>query len=436
MRGYVLVLLFSLAVARVDATSRIEGRWTGFQGVEETQQSIGLTVDGAGSGAIATVDFPASGFVRIPLMQLVADGNSLEGRFWSYFHQGTLHVELEGEVLAGTITTKNYTAELRLERNTRIPERTETGVTFQSPGATLAGRLFMPGGDGPHPGIVLVDGSGDTHRPFLYWYAEWFCDLGFAVLLYDKRGCGGSTGNWHEVGFDGLADDVVAATAFLRKQPQVDPRRIGWWGISQAGWVMPMAATRPDPPAFMIVVSGGGVTVEREGHWDAEYFLPRHGFGPDVLEQAQAYISLDDRVTRTGKGLEEQKAAYARIKDEPWFDIAQLRAPLPMTAWFRPWYRSIMDVDHRPFVAGLTMPVVWFYGDDDDTFPSVEAAGMIREIGAANGRSFDVHMLPKTGHMMLVSPGPDAAIPVGQLNGKYLDAMQRWVLDRAGLPPK
>ena len=119
--------------------------------------------------------------------------------------------------------------------------RTEA-VRFQSGDVTLAGTLFIPDERGRHPAIVLFHGSGPEPRnPSV---ADWFARHGVIVLTYDKRGVGESTGDFRAVSFTELADDGLAAIQLLRARPDVDAERIGVWGLSQGGWLGPLAASR------------------------------------------------------------------------------------------------------------------------------------------------------------------------------------------------
>ena len=94
-----------------------------------------------------------------------------------------------------------------------------------------------------------------------------------ATLCFDKRGVGQSTGTFVFVGakdsiavFDDLAGDMAAGVAFLRTRPEIDAKRIGLAGVSQAGWIMPLAA-RKAQPAFMVLMVGPTVSVGLEGFY-------------------------------------------------------------------------------------------------------------------------------------------------------------------------
>jgi alpha-beta hydrolase superfamily lysophospholipase len=104
---------------------------------------------------------------------------------------------------------------------------------------------------GKHPAVILVHGSGAENRAYVLPFARFLVRRGAAVLGYDKRGVGGSTGDWKTASFEDLADDVVAAFEYLKSRRDIDPAQIGLLGVSQAGWVMPLAAVRAKNVAFL-----------------------------------------------------------------------------------------------------------------------------------------------------------------------------------------
>ena len=101
----------------------------------------------------------------------------------------------------------------------------------------LAGTIALPEGPGPHPAVVFLHGSGPVTRAGAADYAERFAGIGLASLRFDKRGTGSSTGSWANSSLEDLARDAVVALDHLRGLPEIDPARVGFWGVSQAGWV-------------------------------------------------------------------------------------------------------------------------------------------------------------------------------------------------------
>src|SRR5262249_35756791 len=140
-------------------------------------------------------------------------------------------------------------------------ERTDL-VQFSNGDVRLEGTLISPATSEKHPAIILVHGSGAENREYILPWARFLIRHGVAVLGYDKRGVGGSTGDWNTASFDDLAGDAVAAVAYLKTRSDVDSAAIGVLGVSQAGWIMPIAAVRSPTIAFLISVSGAAVSPE------------------------------------------------------------------------------------------------------------------------------------------------------------------------------
>ena len=132
---------------------------------------------------------------------------------------------------------------------------TREDVRFSNGNARLAGALIRPATGVRHPAIILVPASGPEDREYLLPLVHFLIRHGIAVLGYDKRGVGGSTGDWNTASFDDLAGDASAAFEYLKTRPDIDHRQIGLFGLSQAGWIMPLAAIRTKGLAFLISVS-------------------------------------------------------------------------------------------------------------------------------------------------------------------------------------
>src|SRR5919108_440723 len=133
--------------------------------------------------------------------------------------------------------------QISLRAAVRLPIAREN-VTFPSERATIAGWLWRPAGPGRHPAVVIVHGSGPAVRSqdYLQHVVHLFAPHGLAVLIYDKRGSGRSTGVYpgdspSEPTFRTLSDDVLAGVRYLRSRADIDPARVGLWGLSQGGWV-------------------------------------------------------------------------------------------------------------------------------------------------------------------------------------------------------
>ncbi|TMR09961.1 alpha/beta hydrolase [Nonomuraea zeae] len=194
-------------------------------------------------------------------------------------------------------------------------------VSFQgSGGLTLHGSVVSqaspkPGRPG-RPGVVLVHGAGTgTPREKLLGEAVAFARQGMSVLIYDKRSEGYSL---FTRSYSQLADDALGAVGALRSQPGVDPAKVGIWGLSEGGWVAPIAASRSQDIAFTIVVGANALYPLRQQTWAVAAGLRKAGVAGSLVDQAEPKLY---RVIADGG-----------MFPEPYFDpepvIASVRQPV------------------------------------------------------------------------------------------------------------
>lgn len=149
----------------------------------------------------------------------------------------------------------------------RFDEETITADYTDSQGnkVHLEGTLTYPKGGGKFPTMVLVSGSGQQnrdeeimqHKPFLV-LADYLASRGIAVLRYDDRGVGASTGEVEKADTRLFAEDAEAMFNAVRKNTHVDPKRLGIGGHSEGGAIAPMVAARNKDVKFVVMLAGQG----------------------------------------------------------------------------------------------------------------------------------------------------------------------------------
>jgi dipeptidyl aminopeptidase/acylaminoacyl peptidase len=139
-------------------------------------------------------------------------------------------------------------------------------IYFRNGDLQLAGMIFVPEGEGPFPVSVIIHGSGSSRRANK-WYLSvirYLQENGIAVLLPDKRGSERSEGNWIGADFETLAGDTMAAVDYVRNQKLFTYSGIGLTGMSQGGWIAPIAAVQDKDIAYVVSMSGAGVTTKQQ----------------------------------------------------------------------------------------------------------------------------------------------------------------------------
>jgi uncharacterized protein len=230
----------------------------------------------------------------------------------------------------------------------------EVDVWWRSEGSVLAGTLYLPIEHGSHPAIVFHFGSSKwTRIPFDGTGIPRWVARGVAVLSYDKRGVGKSQGKccpWQDPNyFPLLGNDLLAAVRTIRSHPDIDSARIGLFGFSQGGWVVPTAAAAaPGEIAFTIIGSGPAVPLSEE--------------------------LLFSRLTGDNEcrpsGLPEEEIERRLSED------------------------SLSGFDPTPYLERMEAPGLWVYGNKDTSIPVKRSVATLHRIASELNRDFTVIVLP------------------------------------------
>ena len=144
----------------------------------------------------------------------------------------------------------------------RVPYTNEDIPFTSTDGIRLMGRLSLPESNIPTPAFMMMHGSEQGMRDNFgnKVMAHYMISRGFAILNYDKRGVGDSEGVYQEAASSSNlqrhADDAIAGVEYLAAHPEIDAKRIGLIGFSQAGWIIPLAASQSDLISHMVILSG------------------------------------------------------------------------------------------------------------------------------------------------------------------------------------
>jgi pimeloyl-ACP methyl ester carboxylesterase len=315
----------------------------------------------------------------------------------------------------------------RTAKRVEIEKRED--VRFANRDVQLAGTLIAPSIGGRHPAIVLVHGSGAENRVYMLPWARFLVRRGIAVLGYDKRGVGESTGDWNTAMYEDLAADAVAAVEYLKTRRDVDPAQIGLLGISQAGWIMPLAATRSKDVAFLISISGAGVTPAETTLDQARNELTMRGMPAATVADILALTRLQYEFARTGSGWDAYAAAREKL-------VARMGAPpetaFPGTPDHSQWQviKRTYFYDPEPTLRRLVVPTLAVWGELDNNIvadknkPAWDAA-----LKAAGNRDYTLIVIPKANHAMLEAKvGSNAEMKsLQRFAPSYFTTIQDWL---------
>jgi uncharacterized protein len=333
---------------------------------------------------------------------------------------------------AGAIVSLSWQrgdGEARIAR--RVDVETHEDVAFANRDIRLAGTLISPKRPGKHPAIILVHGSGPENREFILPLARFLIRRGIAVFGYDKRGVGGSTGDWQTASFEDLAGDVVAAFKYLRSRRDIDAKQIGLLGISQAGWIMPIAAVNAPDIAFVISVSGAGVPADETALDHARNEMTASGMRPETVEQILNLTRLQYRFARTGDGWDDYLAARDQL-------AKRLGTPppnYPGTTDDPLWrtMRAFYFFDPGPILRRLKTPTLAIFGElDNNILAEKNKAAWEAALRVAGNRDYLLTIIPAANHgQWQAKVGNDAEEPTLQgFTPAYFATVAEWLARR------
>jgi pimeloyl-ACP methyl ester carboxylesterase len=275
----------------------------------------------------------------------------------------------------------------------------EEEIRFSSGGNTLAGVLVLPASPGPHPAIAFVHGSGclgcndwTSHPPL----REHLARRGIACLCWDKPGVGASTGEWSAQSFHDRAQEAIDAIAFLRGRKDIDRHRVGLWGISQGGWICPLAASLSSDVAFIILVSSPVGTVAEQDLFRVEQGMRADGMPQEDIDRALSFARQRIELIRSAS-FETFDAAQRNVADQRWFtDYVHRLGPRDFA-----FGAKNISYDGRPILERVKCPVLVLVGERDTIVPSRETAPTIKDIlSKAGNPDVTVKTFPGADHFL------------------------------------
>jgi pimeloyl-ACP methyl ester carboxylesterase len=231
-------------------------------------------------------------------------------------------------------------------------------VRFRSGELTLAGTFAVPAAGGPVAAVLMLQGSGQTDRddnakalkidifPQVSAAIE---GQGLATFRFDKRGVGGSEGDYFGSDFDDRLTDAVAAVEWLRARPEVDPARVIALGHSEGAMVAVRLAAGAAPVAGAILLAGAAQAGEQILTWQGRQVA---GSLTGVSKWVVLVLHIDL--------IKSQRKALNRIRSSS-AGVMRIQGRKLNAAWMR----QFMTYDPAPELARVDVPVLAITGERD-----------------------------------------------------------------------
>ncbi|MBY0230488.1 MAG: alpha/beta fold hydrolase [Gemmataceae bacterium] len=405
----------------------LEGVWQGTLDLGAAKLRFVLRFTKKAEKLEGVLDSPDEGLAGLPLTRIEVKGEQVrfELRATRAVVEGKLderHTELKGEWKQGpkplpiVFKRTDKPAVLARPQTPKKPypyEEHEVVFENKKAGVKLAGTLTLPKGKGKVPAVLLVTGSGPQdrdetilgHKPFLV-IADHLTRRGIAVLRYDDRGVGKSTGDHGKATTADFADDARAGIAFLKGHERIDPERVGLAGHSEGG-IIGASLGASKEVSFLVLLAGsafpGADILRQQGqalakavgadkeqqrrqlvfHETAFKALATHADNREALKMFSAAMKAE---------LEKADLMGAKAEDV----LKHLEGQFRIVS--SPWFRHFIAHDPRPDLRKAVCPVLALIGEKDlqilpgDNLPEFRKA-------LKDNKDATVKELPKLNHL-------------------------------------
>ena len=243
--------------------------------------------------------------------------------------------------------------------------------------------------------------------------ADFLTREGIAVLRYDDRGVGGSTGSVSEATSIDFAGDVVAAVRFLKQREDISHSQIGAIGHSEGGIIAPIAAQSGEL-AFVVLLAGTAMTGAEILFDQGDLILAANGASDEERKAQRKTQEMVMQAIRTDEGWDELKALLIEqgmasledmpaeqrvaIEDPETFVRNQVNTQLEFTR--STWFRAFIDYDPVPALEQLQVPALAIFGELDLQVPPVSnSAGMEKAFKCSGHENFRIVTLAGANHL-------------------------------------
>jgi pimeloyl-ACP methyl ester carboxylesterase len=409
----------------------IEGIWLGSLKVSGINLRIVFNITKAGEGSYkATMDSPDQGAKDIPVEKVTFADNKVKIEMPNIqgVYDGTLSAE--GTKLNGTWTQAGRVFPLDLDKTEKpvvlnrpqepkppFPYNSEdVSYVNKTEGDTLAGTFTFPKEGGPFAAVVMITGSGAQnrneevfgHKPFLV-ISDYLTRHGIAVLRFDDRGFGKSTGDYKSATSKDFATDVLAGVEYLKTRNEVNKKEIGLIGHSEGGLIAPMVAAKSSDVAFIVLMAGPGLPGDSILIMQAALISKAEGASQDDVAKAEVVNrKIYDIINNEPDSIKAHnditaifEKYYDSLPDSEKAKTGDKNTALKMLSRIEtPWFKYFIKYDPRPTLEKVKCPVLAIDGSKDLQVPPKEDLAAIKEALTKGGnKNFETIELKGLNHL-------------------------------------
>ena len=428
-----IVILASVLITGNCLAQNLEGKWSGILKVQQYELRVIFNISQNGNLYSATLDSPDQGAKDIPIDSVWVEDNTFNYTAESLKMEYTGEISTDNKVIEGTLNQMGIEIPLKLsllEQEEKMTNRPQTPVgpfpykveeiTFENTrdNITLAGTLTLPNEGSDFPSVILISGSGPQdrdeeifeHRPFKI-IADALTKKGIAVLRFDDRGVGESTGIFDEATTADFATDVTFALEYLLGRDDIDPSKIGLIGHSEGGLIAPMVASQKNDISFIVLMAGPGIPCDellilqsakagRLGGMDEDFIIVNSNLQKglyDILKQngndENLEILLKDKLRSSLADIpsEYKPSTESEVESLIESEVKKISSP---------WFSFFIQQDPKDYLEQVSCPVLAINGTlDSQVLAKENLSGIEKTLTKSGNKCFKIIELQGLNHL-------------------------------------
>ena len=417
----IITLLTSFTVTAQDIT----GKWNGALKIQGTQLRLAFNVTKSNDGYSATMDSPDQRVADIPVTNTTFENSKIK---FEIANAGIVYIgELKDSEIVGTFKQSGQEFPMNLSKKAIEKEeakRPQTPVkpypyhseevTFQNTKAniSLSGTLTLPTKEGNFPVVILITGSGPQtrdeeifgHKAFLV-LSDYLTKNGIAVLRYDDRGVGQSTGDFKSATSADFATDVESAIDYLKTRNEINKKKIGLIGHSEGGLIAPIVAVKSKDVAFIALLAGTGIQGDQILLLQQKLIAKASGTSDEEVQKTELENTKVYKIIKQSTTMEQLKIDLTNyykqaLKENPNGMSEDQFVNLMVENLATPWMQYFISYNPVPTLEKVKCPVLAINGAKDLQVPPKEnLEGIKKAVTKGGNKNMTTIELPNLNHL-------------------------------------
>ncbi|TSA27824.1 MAG: alpha/beta fold hydrolase [Ignavibacteriales bacterium] len=468
MKTLLKTFFFSiLSLSQINAQKEILGYWSGNLKMLSMELNFQIKVSKTNKSLEGFINIPSQKVSEYKLPVFTYKKNQIHFELPGSAGVAKFDGKLKADSIKGTLLQAGIKGIFNLvkidqpvkEEKVEIQKKeplpySEEDIAFKSGRILLAGTLTTPKTEGIYPAVILLTGNGPQDRDedvfgfkIFQIIADYLTKNGVAVLRYDDRGVGGSTGNTMQSTTEDFSNDALAAIEFLKKQKNIDKTKIGLLGHSEGSQIAELAAVNSKDVSFIVLLSGNGVDGGKALIEQQKLILKVNGVADSLITQNLELqnkinyalsndIDLND-IRKDIRAFAEKdfaglnKEVRNSIQNKETYLNSNVQSQIQI--FNNPWFRYYVKYDPIPTLERIKIPVLMLFGELDLQFPpSLNKQRMEEALVKAGNKNFKSIVFPKVNHLYqeakIGSPSEYSELKKEFAPG-FLETIGNWVLN-------